>query len=245
MAFSRQPVEILDRIAAAVDSIPDLGNLSAVSKQLHSVVAPRHIPYRIIKAPLLSPEWKELVENISLAENVRALEVQSAEIGYNRRSVDPEIVPSAFPSRQLASDSATSSGHQHDDHHDPESDDAEFAESSDEDDDDDDSDLLSRIAAQNAIKNAQDLAAERIFISALKNMSRLTSFTWSRTPPLVDPQNEDDIWATLAKHCPDLRELSVLDAEKPHNPHVDETDDPTYQHPTRNPSVSIPSSTAS
>ena len=238
MAFSRQPVEILDRIAAAVDSIPDLGNLSAVSKQLHSVVAPRHIPYRIIKAPLLSSEWKVLVENISLAENVRTLEVQSAEIGYNRSSVDTETVPSSFP--QLASDSTTA--HQHD-HHDVESDGADPAESSDEDDDSDD--LTSRIAAQNAAKNAQDLAAERIFISALKNMSRLTSFTWSRTPPLVDPKNEDDIWVTLAKHCPDLRELSVLDAEKPHNPYVDETDDPAYQHPARNPSVSIPSSTAS
>ena len=50
MAFSRQPVDILDEVTSTVDSIPDFSHLSAVSKLLYSVVAPRHISYRTIKA---------------------------------------------------------------------------------------------------------------------------------------------------------------------------------------------------
>jgi len=57
-AFSRQPVDILDEVTFTVDSIPDFSNLSAVSKPLYTVVAPRRVSYRIIKVlSRVDREW--------------------------------------------------------------------------------------------------------------------------------------------------------------------------------------------
>ena len=97
-------------------------------------------------------------------------------------------------------------------------------------------------------KNTIDLDAERILVSALRGMSGLTSFKWTRTPPLINPNQEADIWITLANYCPSLNSLHVLDREKPYEPVLEEIDDPAYQRPSRNPNVrcinSIPNITS-
>ncbi|KAF8801833.1 hypothetical protein BYT27DRAFT_7197718 [Phlegmacium glaucopus] len=80
-----------------------------------------------------------------------------------------------------------------------------------------------------------DLDAERILVSALKGMSNLTSFRWTRTPPLINRNQEDDIWITFAKYCPSLNVIDVIDRERPFEPMLDDTDDPAYQRPSHNP----------
>lgn len=213
------PAETLDQIAAALERSTDLQNF-AVTPHLRSVVSPRHTQFRIVRAPLLSPIWARFVENRSLAENVRTLEVQAAEIEWNREDVDAPITPVVFKSSDEQQSAQEQKGECPDDGSDDESDTA----------------IKSRFTA----KNLTDLAAERIFVSALKNMTGLTSFQWSRTPPLIDPKVEDDVWTILLKRCPDVREIKVLDGEKPHefSWYDDMDDDPAYQRPSRNPIVS-------
>lgn len=55
--------------------------------------------FRVIRAPLLSPVWKKLAANRSLAQNVRVLEVQSAELHDDddlRSTVDAPVIPTIF-----------------------------------------------------------------------------------------------------------------------------------------------------
>ena len=84
-----------------------------------------------------------------------------------------------------------------------------------------------------AAKHAIDLDAERILVSALKGMSGLTSFQWTRNPPLINHNREDDIWITLANHCPSLNVIDVIDRERPYKPLLEDA----YQRPSRNPNV--------
>lgn len=67
--------------------------------------------------------------------------------------------------------------------------------------------------------------SETTLISALKNMSRLTSFKWEGKPPLIDSRLDgfpDDIWTTLRGH-ETLTELDVLDLS---GEALDQTSDP-------------------
>ncbi len=93
---------------------------------------------------------------------------------------------------------------------------------------------------RNAAKNAADLEAERDLVSALRGMSGLVSFRWVRTPPLINSDEEEDVWVALAKYCPALDSVDVRDREKPFDPSLeeDDLDDPAYQRPTCNPNVS-------
>ena len=46
-------------------------------------------------------------------------------------------------------------------------------------------------------------------------MSGLTSFLlW--TPPLINHNQEDDVWIKLANYCPSLNVIDVIDREKPY-----------------------------
>ncbi|KAF8812095.1 hypothetical protein BYT27DRAFT_7183093 [Phlegmacium glaucopus] len=82
-----------------------------------------------------------------------------------------------------------------------------------------------------------DLDSERVLVSALKGMSNLTSFQWTRPlPPLINRNREDDIWITFAKYCPSLNVIDVIDRERPFGPMLEEIDDdPAYQRPSHNP----------
>jgi hypothetical protein len=144
---------------------------------------------------------------------VRVLEIQSAEIKRNCNSVDPPVIPAIFDepiTPQAVNEVKTNHTV-----------------------DDDESENLARL-----VENAFDLQAERILVSALRNMTGLVSFKfqWSRTPPLVDHILEDDVWTTLIKYCPNLREVNVSDGERPEEDM--EADDDAYHRPTRNPAVS-------
>jgi len=214
MLITDLPVETLDHIASSLDSPIDLTNLAAVCTQLHLLVEPYHTQFRVIRAPLTSPLWKRLAANRLLAQNVRILEVQSAEIHgeHEDATLDEPVVPAIFPDLEVR-----------------------LAPELDSDDEDD----VDTLRAHNAAKNATDLIAERILVAALKGMSGLTSFRWSHTPPLINPNQEDDIWVTIAKHCPSLNTIDVIDREKPYEPILEETDDPAYQRPTHNPNVCL------
>jgi hypothetical protein len=56
--------------------------------------------------------------------------------------------------------------------------------------------------------------AERSLIAAIKHMSGLRSFKWSREPPFIDSKLDagikEDLWTAL-RCCENLRELDVLD----------------------------------
>jgi hypothetical protein len=81
--------------------------------------------------------------------------------------------------------------------------------------DNSDEDDVGTLRAHYLAKNATDLDAERVLVAALKGMSGLTSFRWSRTPPLINADQEDDIWITIAKCCPSLNTINVISREKP------------------------------
>ncbi|KAF8966504.1 hypothetical protein BDZ97DRAFT_1917604 [Flammula alnicola] len=212
MLIIELPPETLDHIAGALESPVDVRSLAGVCTLLRSLVSPHHTQFRIIRAPLLSPVWTKFADNHSLAQNVRTLEVQSAEIKWNYEGVEEPVIPAIF--RNLEAPSLPVAH--------PEADEA----------DDDD---VGALRARDAAKNAADLAAERILVSALKGMAGLTSFQWSRTPPLINPNAEADVWMVLAKYCPLLRSIDVVDREKPYEPLLEDTDDSAYQRPTRNP----------
>ncbi|KAF8805754.1 hypothetical protein BYT27DRAFT_7257988 [Phlegmacium glaucopus] len=210
MVITDLPVETLEHIVAALDLPTDLRNLAAVCTQLRSIVEPYHTQFRVIRAPIISPLWKKFAENQLLAQNVRILEVQSAEShGYHEDAkVDDQVIPAIFGDLEVPSI--------------PEL-------------DDDDDDNVEALMAYDAAKNDMDLDSERILVSALKGMSNLTSFQWTRTPPLINRIREDDIWITLAKYCPSLNVIDVVDREKPYEPVLQDTDDPAYQRPSFNP----------
>jgi hypothetical protein len=214
MVITDLPVETLDHIAAAFDSPTDLANLGAVCTQLRLLVEPYHTQFRVIRAPLISPLWEKLATNRSLAQNVRILEVQSAEIHGDREgaTIDEPVIPIMFTDLEVPL--------------------APEVDNGDEDD-------VGTLRAHYLAKNATDLDAERVLVAALRGMSGLTSFRWSRTPPLVNADQEDDIWITIAKCCPSLNTIDVIDREKPYEPVLEETDDPAYQRPTRNPNVRL------
>ena len=214
MHITDLPEEVLDRAVAALDSPIDLRNLAAVCSRFHSLVEPYHIQFRVIRTPLISPLWQKFVRSRFLAQNVRILEIQVAEVDdYSEiYGLDPPVVPAIFSDLGLPSESG------------PEV-------------DSDEEDPVGAIKAYQAAKNEKDLEAERMLVSALKGMSGLTSFLWQRTPPLINPTQEDDIWITLAKYCPSLNSVDVYDREKPYEPVLEERDDPAYQRPTRNPNV--------
>ena len=80
--------------------------------------------------------------------------------------------------------------------------------------------------------------AERILVSAastLKGMFGLTAsaFRWTRTPPLINRNQEDYVWMMLANYCPSLNVIDVIDRE----PLLEESDEPAYQRPSHNPNV--------
>lgn len=216
MLITDLPVETLDHIAAALFSPIDLVNLGATCSQLRLVVDPYHTQFRVIRTPIISPIWQELAKNRALAKNVRILEIQSAEV--HGHSIDATLDKSVIPAMYT-------------DHEAPR------VLLADNVDPDEDEDYASTLRAHNAAKNAADLDAERDLVSALNGMSGLVSFRWRRTPPLINPDEEDDIWMTLAKCCPTLDSIDILDREKPFDPALEETDDPAYQRPTLNSNV--------
>lgn len=216
MVITDLPVETLDQIAGAIDSPTDLENLGATCLQFHLLVAPYHTQFRVIRTPLVSPVWKKLAKDHSLARNVRILDIQSAEVyGHSQEAtLDKPVIPAGLEAPQIEA----------------------LVENSDSDDNDsDEEDRAER--ARDVAKNVVDLDAERSLVSALKAMSGLTSFQWTRTPPLIDPDQEDDVWATLAKCCPALSSIDVVDREKPFNRALN--DDPAYQRPTFKPNVRL------
>ena len=205
ISASYLPEEILDRAVASLDEPYDLRNFAAVcSWQFHSLVEPYHTQFRVIRAPLISPLWQKLAGRQLLAQNVRILEVQPDEVGF-----DAPVVPAIFSDLEVPS----------------------VPEMPDVDSDEEDA----AVKAYDRAKNAMDLEAERVLVSALKGMSGLTSFEWKRTPPLINPTQEDDIWITLAKYCPSLNSIDVFDRYKSSD--AAEDDDPAYQRPTLNPNV--------
>lgn len=211
MHITDLPEEILDRAVASLDSPNDLRNLAAVCSQFHSLVEPYHTQFRIIRAPLISPLWQKLAGSQLLAQNVRILEVQPGEVDeYSALyGLDAPVVPAIFSDLEVPS----------------------VPEMPDADSDQEDT---AAVKAYDKAKNAMDLEAERVLVSALKGMSGLTSFQWKRTPPLINPTQEDDIWITLAKYCPSLNSIDVID---PYKSSYAEEDDPAYQRPTLNPNV--------
>jgi len=214
MSITHLPAETLDKIAGFIESPTDLRNF-AVSRQLHSIVSPRHTQFRIIRSPLLSPIWQKFTTHRSLAQNVRTLEIQRPEyygvhpdfavlsdpfmaLGDRRRRgfrTNPSVVPEIFKEEHGDKDEQGA-------------------------------------PTFNNERN-KDLCAERLLVLALRTMTGLTSFVWSRTPPLINPNIEDDIWITLANHCPDLREVQVLDGVD-----SDDLGGPQDRKVVHNPSVS-------
>ncbi|KAF8805753.1 hypothetical protein BYT27DRAFT_6654581 [Phlegmacium glaucopus] len=213
MVITDLPVETLEHIVAALDLPTDLRNLAAVCTQLRSIVEPYHTQFRVIRAPIISPLWKKLAENQLLAQNVRILEVQSTPTHRfleGNVKVDDQVIPAIFGDLEVPSV--------------PELD----------DDDDDDVEVL---RAYYEAKRTMNLDSERVLVSALKGMSNLTSFQWTtHIPPLINRNREDDIWITLAKYCPSLNVIDVIDREKRyHEPVLQGTFDPVYQRPSCNP----------
>ncbi|KAF8801834.1 hypothetical protein BYT27DRAFT_7009709, partial [Phlegmacium glaucopus] len=98
MVITDLPVETLEHIVAALDLPADLRNLAAVCTQLRSIVEPYHTQFRVIRAPIISSLWKKFAENQLLAQNVRILEVQSAEAhGHHEGAkVDDQVIPAIF-----------------------------------------------------------------------------------------------------------------------------------------------------
>lgn len=87
-SFTRQPTELLDAIAAHVESPADLLALALSCKRMHAVVCPRHLDYRVIRARASSLRvWHHLSVNRALARNVRILEV------LDERSGEAEVLP--------------------------------------------------------------------------------------------------------------------------------------------------------
>ncbi len=70
-------------------------------------------------------------------------------------------------------------------------------------------------------------------------MSGLMSFQWVRTPPLISPDKEEDVWMALVKYCPTLESIDVLEREKHFDPLSREGDDSVYQRPICNPNVCL------
>ncbi|KAF9261310.1 hypothetical protein L218DRAFT_905646, partial [Marasmius fiardii PR-910] len=89
--ITRQPTEILDAIVFHVESREDLRNLALSCHRMHTIVSPRHIEYRVIRAKVSSMSlWNHLIVNRSLAKNIRRLEVM------DERSSEREIIPSGI-----------------------------------------------------------------------------------------------------------------------------------------------------
>ena len=212
MHITDLPEEILDRAAAALDSPIDLRNLAAVCSRFRSLVEPHHTQFRVIRTPLISPLWKKFAGSRLLAQNVRILEIQPAETDEYSEiyGLDAPVVPAIFSHLEIPSVPELDS---------------------------DEEDCVGAVKAYHAAKNVMDLEAEHMLVSALKGMSGLTSFQWHRTPPLINPTQEDDIWITLRKYCPSLDSIDVFDREKPYEHILEERDDPAYQRPTHNPNV--------
>ncbi|CAA7265494.1 unnamed protein product [Cyclocybe aegerita] len=150
MILVKSPFETLDLIASAIESPADLRNLGATCKLLHFVVSPSHTQYREIRAPLLSPVWRALTENCSLAQNVRVVEVQSTQVRQFPDRVDGPIVPVAFL-ESIVKQEPKEKG----------------------------KDRVISAEDPRTANNAVDLAAGRIFVVALKAMVNLILFRWT------------------------------------------------------------------
>ncbi|CAA7265497.1 unnamed protein product [Cyclocybe aegerita] len=201
------PLETLDHIVSTIASPADLANLGEACRLLHSIVSPNHTQFREIRAPLLLPVWSKLAENHSLAQNVRIIEVQSVELYQYSDRVDDPLIPGVFRDLQIPQAPVIN----------------------DYEDDDGDPPVAAR--AYDAAKNVMHLGAERVFVAALKGMVNLTSFKWSRTPTLIDPAEEEDVW-TVLRGLPCLTDVDVVDREKPYEGDLGEVDDPAYHRPT-------------
>lgn len=184
MILTDLPVETIDQITAALDTHIDLKILGAA--------------YSLFRLPVASAHhfslWNQLSINRSLAQNVRILVIQSAEL--HRHSKDATLDEPMFPA--MYTDLEVPEVHLVDNV------DSEGTE--DEDD-------ISNMKARDAAKKAAGLEAERVLVSALKGMSGLISFRWTRTPPLINPDQKDDIWMKLAKTCSALNSVDV--SERP------------------------------
>jgi hypothetical protein len=77
MSLEALPVETLDEIVTSLDSRADLVNLCSVSRILNPIITERHLDYRDIRCRLdMDNVWEHLINNPSLAKNVRRLELQ-------------------------------------------------------------------------------------------------------------------------------------------------------------------------
>jgi len=92
MHITDLPEEILDHAVDALASPIDLRNLAAVCCFIH-LVEPYHTQFRVIRTPLISPLRKKIVGNRLLAQNVRILEVQPAEVDKFTDSMRPSFPP--------------------------------------------------------------------------------------------------------------------------------------------------------
>ncbi|KAI5121981.1 hypothetical protein M0805_001814 [Coniferiporia weirii] len=90
--LTRQPVEILDQIAAHVPGPRDLLALALTCRRMHDVVCPRHLDYRVVRCKLSRlAVWAHLASSRALAAHVRRLEVLDERALPGRERVPGEV----------------------------------------------------------------------------------------------------------------------------------------------------------
>jgi hypothetical protein len=204
MSLEALPVETLDEIVTSLDSRADLVNLCSVSRTLNPIITERHLDYRDIRCRL-DKVWVHLINNPSLARNVRRLEIQP---GGGTMDIWP--CPIRVPK-------------------------------------------LFRPTVRRKLESRQippfhldrDRRFETLLISALKNLSNLSSFKWGRSPPLFDTRagiGSEDIWTTLRAYTA-LRELDVVDDSETNTVHSSHLDPEIYGYirPIWDTAVCLPS----
>ena len=67
-------------------------------------------------------------------------------------------------------------------------------------------------------------AMTKLFLLFFPDLEVPSIFQWTRTPPLINRNREDDIWITLTNHCPSLNVINIIDCEKPYELLLEESD---------------------
>lgn len=192
--LTRQPTEILDRIAFFVEARGDLMSFGLTCKRLCEVVFPRHWEYRVIRAKVsMVGVWKHLYERTDLAANVRIIEVVDER--SNKRVLVPKVCRKANTVKQnevftncTEVISATST------EEDPSS-----ASASEGD---------SLVAPKISIHKRQ----EKYFAAALGRVSGLVRLTWEANHSPMSVIGDGTVWRTLVEKCGgSIQVLEVVD----------------------------------
>lgn len=201
----RQPTEILDRIAACIETREDLMNFGITCRRLYEVVFPRHWEYRVIRAKLsMIGVWKHLCERADLAANVRVVEVLDER--SEKRVLVPRMCRKPVASSGAMKQTGAGGGVK-----------AEEVVSTTSTEEDSSSASAHEGGYESVVgagikRVSIHRRQEKYFVAALAKMIGLVRLKWESNHSPMTVLDNGAVWKALVDNCgPSIRMLEVVD----------------------------------